>query len=65
MDIGSRIREARKKVGLTQTGLAMRVGTTQEMISHYESGDDMQVSRLYEIAKALGARVSELVGEGE
>lgn len=63
MDMGSRIRAARKIAGLTQTGLAMRVGTTQEMISRYENGDDMQVSRLYEIARALGVRVSELVME--
>ena len=36
--IGDRIREARKKVGLSQVDLAKRVGVTQPAVANWESG---------------------------
>ena len=36
--VATRLREARKHVGLTQVQLAMRLGKSQTMVSHAESG---------------------------
>lgn len=38
-DIGKRLAEARKKVGLTQIALATRAGVRQEALSRFESGE--------------------------
>lgn len=38
MSVGSRIREARKKAGLTQGQLAELIGTTGGAIGNYENG---------------------------
>ena len=38
MEIGKRIRELRRELALTQTGLATLLGTTQDTISLWELG---------------------------
>ena len=38
VDIGKRIKELRKEMGLSQTGLASLIGTTQDTISLWELG---------------------------
>lgn len=37
--VGTRIRNRRKNLGLTQAQLAARVGTTEDAISEYERGE--------------------------
>lgn len=52
--VGSRIRDARKAAGLTQSDLATRLRTTQEYVSRVERGNATpSVANLYEWAKAL------------
>lgn len=58
--MGERVRMRRRLLGLTQKQLADRVGIRFQQIHKYESGlNRMSASRLYEIATALEAPVSE------
>jgi len=58
-----RIAEAREARGWTQEQLAQAVGTTQQTIQRWESGQtDPQVSRVTEISKALGITMTFLLG---
>jgi transcriptional regulator with XRE-family HTH domain len=62
IQIGDHIRTARESADMTQAELAKAVGTTQVMISRYESGEqEPTVSRLIAIAKALKIRPSNLL----
>lgn len=57
--IGSKIREARENLGITQEELAMRIGKTQNAISGYENGSrGIHISELPDLASALGVPVS-------
>ena len=47
------IRAARLAAGLSQSELAARAGMTQASISLIESGSDVRVSRLQQVAGAL------------
>lgn len=38
MDVGRRIKEGRKRLGMTRTQLARRIGVSYTQISNYESG---------------------------
>lgn len=52
--IGEKIREIRKKLGISQIELAERVGLSFQQIQKYEKGiTRISVARLYQIAKAL------------
>lgn len=54
MSVGSRIRELRKKKGLTQKQLAEKVGVTANAITNYETGiSSPKVEILYKIIDAL------------
>ena len=64
--VARRIREARKKAGLSQTELADKVSLTSTAISNYEAAlNDMPLSRLGELADALGVSYAWLVQEAE
>ena len=66
MDIalGARIRQRRKGLGISQTGLADAIGLTFQQIQKYERGfNRVSFSRLVDIAHALDCRVVELIGE--
>jgi len=54
--------EIRKETGLTQRDLAKVLGITQPSMSQLESQDDMQISTLRRIIKALGGEL-ELVAK--
>ena len=57
-DVGKRIMERRKKMGLTQEALAEKSGLTAQCISYAESGKRAMQSRaLVKIASALGVSV--------
>lgn len=49
--------EIRKEVGLTQEDLAKTMGIKQPSLSKLESQDDIQVSTLGRIIKALGGQL--------
>ena len=57
--IGKRIRERRRELYMTQTALSEKSGVNRTTISQLENGvrDDILVSTLSEIAKALGVGV--------
>jgi len=55
------IRQARRLANLTQTELAEKSGIDQRQISRYEQGQDMAVSSLIRIARALGIEPGELL----
>lgn len=58
-----RIAEAREARGFTQEQLAQAVGTTQQTIQRWESGQvDPKVSKIQDISRALGITVSFLLG---
>jgi transcriptional regulator with XRE-family HTH domain len=65
--VGSRIRERRIMLGLTQQQLAEMIGVTYQQAHKYERGiNRVSAGRLYEIARVLNAPVTyfyEGVGE--
>jgi transcriptional regulator with XRE-family HTH domain len=53
--VGTRIRERRTMLGLTQQQVAERIGVTYQQAHKYEIGDNrVSAGRLYQIAQALG-----------
>lgn len=65
MDIGQRIKKARKSAGLTQKGLAAQIGAATGTIQQYELGKRQpRLEQLQAIAHALDTSVSELVEPG-
>ena len=52
--VKNRVEHFRKKADLTQTGLALKVNTSQQQISRIEKGQDTSPYLAVEIAQALG-----------
>ena len=67
VDIGSRIREARQAMHLTQEELAKEVGTTKQNIYKYESGiiTNIPLDKLEAIARLLRMDPAVLCGWNE
>jgi transcriptional regulator with XRE-family HTH domain len=65
VDVGARIRAARKAAGLTQEAVAYRAGVTAKAYGDLERGTvkDPHYSTLLGIAEAVGVPVEELVRE--
>jgi transcriptional regulator with XRE-family HTH domain len=64
-DIGTRLREERDRVGISQRELARRIGLSASMISQIESGQSKpSVSTLYDIVTELGVSVDDIFGGG-
>lgn len=62
-DIGTKLREERDRVGISQRELARRVGLSPSMISQIESGlSKPSVSTLYGIVTELGVSLDDLFG---
>ena len=56
--IGMLLRQEREKSGMTQDELAKKIRTTKSAISRIENhSDDIKLSTLMKVAKALGKRV--------
>lgn len=65
VEVGSRVREARKRAGLTQTQLAEAADLALETVSRVERGvQSPTVDNLQTMARVLGTSLSALVGEG-
>ena len=61
--LGSRIRQARDRAGLTQEQLAERIGVSRTAIARYESGEiEPKLHNLAAIAVALNVSCDELLG---
>lgn len=57
--LGEKLKEERKKAGLTQEQLATKIGTKKTYISRVENGHaDIQMSTLFKIFHGLGRKVS-------
>ncbi len=65
MNIGSRIKTARKIAGISQEELARRAGMSLKGMGDIERGgiEDPHYSSLSKIADALGMSIGELLGE--
>jgi predicted transcriptional regulator len=49
--------EVRKQLGFTQTSVAKAMGVSQSALSQVESQDDLQLSTLRRLVKALGGEL--------
>jgi transcriptional regulator with XRE-family HTH domain len=67
MPLKDRVRELRKAAGLTQQSLAVKAGMSVAAVVQIESGKtpDPRLSTLRALAKAMGVRVEELIGNEE
>lgn len=57
MNIGERIREKRKELGLTQQEVANKVGLTYQSILNAENGKSCTLETLKKICNALGLTI--------
>ncbi|MGH3279890.1 MAG: helix-turn-helix domain-containing protein [Trebonia sp.] len=65
IDVGARVERARAAAGLSQRTLAEMTGISQSTLSRIISGDRVaKVPELAAIARATGALVTELTGQG-
>ena len=63
--VGSRISKLRKSIGITQTGLADRLGISFQAVSNWERGVSMpDISKLKELSEIFGVTVDEILGGG-
>jgi transcriptional regulator with XRE-family HTH domain len=64
--LGAAIEELRRAAGLTQEGLAERIGTEFNRIGELERGaTDARFSTLLRVAQGLDIELSEIVGRSE
>jgi DNA-binding XRE family transcriptional regulator len=57
--------EVRKQLGFTQTSVAKAMGVSQSALSQMESQDDLQLSTLRRLVKALGGELDIVARFGE
>lgn len=66
VETGTRIRERRLALGLSQTVLGKRIGVTFQQLQKYETGKNrLGASRLQRTAEALNVPVAYFFGAGE
>lgn len=53
-ELGNRIRETRIDMGMTQNETARKAGVTAKTIGRIENGEDLTVSTLLSVLRALG-----------
>ena len=54
MPLGQRIKEARERLGMTQTELGRKIGMSKAALHALEKRDAQSSARVYELAKVLG-----------
>lgn len=57
--------ELRKQLGFTQTAVARSMGVTQSALSQLESQDDLQLSTLRRLIRALGGELDVIARFGD
>lgn len=62
MTIQNRIRELRKNLNMSQVGLSMLLGTTQQTVSRIEKGSDIPTDLLIKMAKLFNATTDYILG---
>jgi transcriptional regulator with XRE-family HTH domain len=63
-NIGEVVRRARQRAGLSQSGLASRIGSTQSAVSRWEQGhDEPRLSTLASIVAACGLAANLVIDE--
>ena len=66
INIGKRIKEARKKAGLTQNELAAKMGVSGSAIAQFERDEyNPTFQKITEISKALNCNISDLITDQE
>jgi len=67
MNLGTKIRQRREQLGLSQQELARRLGMTQARISEIESGarPHVNLTNLRNLARTLGVSADYLIGTWE
>lgn len=66
VELGSRIRLARKRLNMSQTEIAKALDVTYQQVQKYENGTDrIAVSRLMTIARTLGVPAAALIPQAE
>lgn len=64
--IADRLKEARRKAGLTQLELSMRSGVSQNMIAYIEKGDRNPALRtVIRLCRAMDVKMSDILSEIE
>lgn len=61
--VGPRIRQLRKRAGLTQAQLGGRIGRTQNCVATWEAGRNPSLADLEQIAKACGVDLIEVFAD--
>lgn len=61
--IGNRIRAERERQNLTQERLILAAGIDRVTLWRVETGEESKLSTLLRIARVLGVRLSDLIGE--
>lgn len=61
--VGRRIGELRKKRGLTQDGLAEKLGVTTRLVARWEGQENMKVLTLYRISKVVRCKMGDFFQE--
>jgi len=61
VQLGERLAAERRRLGLTQENLALRVGLTQQSIAHYETGHLPPPAMFYLLARVLDVPPFELI----
>lgn len=60
--LGACLKAYREKAGMTQTGIAKRLGTTKAAISNYETGyRTISAKTLKEYCKAVNVSIDEVI----
>ena len=66
IEIGRRLREARRRRGLSQSEVSQSAGITQASLSNYETGKrELPLSTLMNLASALDVSLGELMAVPE
>lgn len=66
MHVGTNLRNARRRSGLTQADLAQIAGISQNYVAQIEGGTRAPSIRVMQsLAKAIGIQVSDLVAEAD
>jgi transcriptional regulator with XRE-family HTH domain len=58
LELGERVRSARRAAHLTQVDLCRRVGIVRDTLSRLERGEPVDTSTLVRVLSAMGLRIS-------
>src|SRR5207245_10723593 len=61
VEVGQRIREVRRKLGLTQAEFGKRLGVTNISIARYEAGRIPRIEILHQVARIGGVTVGSIL----